>query len=178
LRYWTAGINLGENLKYNEEEVKIGKRTITKLWNASRFFSMHTKHRKSANDRSMIKELEEADWWILTNLYQAIKKYCTHFDKYNYFQARKIVDELFWRNFSDNYLEIVKYRLYEAPSERSRQSAIFTLDYCLLNILKLYSPFMPFITEQIYQSLFRKKEEFVSIHQTILKKKNHYKDVK
>jgi len=169
LRYWTAGINLGEDLRYNEEELRIGKRTITKLWNASRFFSMHAEHKKNIGSKAIIKELEEADWWILTNLYEAIKKYCACFDKYNYFQARKIVDELFWQNFSDNYLEAIKYRLYNSSSKKSHRAALFTLNYCLLNILKLYSPFIPFITEQIYQSLFRKKEKMVSIHQSILK---------
>ena len=169
LRYWSSGINLGEDLRYSEEELGIGRRTVIKLWNASRFFSLQSKGKKFFRKKTIIKELESADWWILTKLYQTIENYCNYLEKYNYFQGRKAVDRFFWRDFTDNYLEIIKYRLYEPVPEESRRAAFFTLNYCLLNILKLYGPFIPFVTELIYQNLFQKSEGVNSIHQAILR---------
>ena len=77
-----------------------------------------------------------------------------------------MVDVFFWNIFCDNYLEIVKDRLYN-PYKRGnddRRSAQFTLHYLLNGILKMFAPIMPFITEEIYQLYFAKGEKMKSIH--------------
>jgi valyl-tRNA synthetase len=168
VRFWASQAKLGEDLRYSEEEIKQGKRTVTKLWNASRFCLMHLK--KYSPKRVDSKELEEEDKWILTKLYRILKEYRNYMDKYEYSKAKEILDRFFWRDFCDNYLEIIKPRVYQPESEETFKSAQFTIYTTLLSILKLYAPFMPYITEEIYQMYFRKLEKEKSIHLTLLPK--------
>lgn len=162
LRHWSAKAGLGEDLRWNEEELKASKRTIIKLWNAARFSSLHIKDFKV---KKIPSKLEDEDKWILTLLQETIKEYCKHFEKYEFKKAREKIDYFFWKNFCDNYLEIIKIRLYgDKFSKKSIESAKFTLYYSLLSILKLYAPFTPFLTEKIYLEIFAKKEKKQSIH--------------
>ena len=166
LRYWATGTNLGEDIRYNEKEIQNGRRTVVKLWNAFNFCKIHWKdYRPSATiDRS---ELESADIWILSKFQKVIREYFQYLDHYNYFKARKVVDNFFWKDFCDNYLEIVKYRLYgSSPQDKGYKSGRFTLYYVFLGVLKLYAPYLPFITEEIYQDYFRNIEQVKSIHLT------------
>ncbi|MGI6577723.1 MAG: class I tRNA ligase family protein [Eubacteriales bacterium] len=76
------------------------------------------------------------------------------------------MDEFFWKDFCDYYLEIVKERLYQPEKHgyEERRSAQYALYYCMLNILKLYAIYVPHITEHIYQGFFRQNENSISIH--------------
>ena len=82
---------------------------------------------------------------------------------------RHEIDDLFWKDFCDYYLEIVKDRLYkpEIHGKEERRSGQYALYYSLLNILKLYAIYVPHITEYIYQEFFRKYEETKSIHKNL-----------
>lgn len=170
IRYWAAGAKLGEDLRYSEEEIKQGKRTVTKLWNASRFSLMHLK--RYSPKKISPQRLEDEDKWLLTKLYRTVRDYRNFMDKYEYSKAKEILDKFFWRDFCDNYLEIIKPRVYNPESSQKLKSAQFTLYTSLLSILKLYAPFMPFVTEEIYQMYFRKFEKEKSIHITLLPKPN------
>ncbi len=170
IRYWAAGAKLGEDLRYSEEEIKQGKRTVTKLWNASRFSLMHLK--KYLPKKINPQALEDEDKWLLTKLYRTLRDYCDFMDKYEYSKAREVLDKFFWKDFCDNYLEIVKPRVYNPESPQKLEAAQFTLYTSLLSILKLYAPFIPFITEEIYQMYFKKFEKEKSIHITPLPKLN------
>jgi len=183
MRYWAAQADLGDDLRYSEEEIKLGKRTVTKIWNASRFCIMHLKgYFPKPADR---KYLKDEDKWILTKLYEILKEYTQRLDKYQYARAKEVLDNFFWKDFCDNYLEIVKLRVYPSTSSgqvssgqifssrhasQQRRAAQFTLYTVLLAILKLYAPFMPFITEEVYQGYFRQYEKGKSIHKTLLPK--------
>ncbi len=168
LRHWAAKASLGEDLRWNEEEIKASKRTCTKLWNASRFCFLHLKNLKKS-EKLNLKYLEDEDRWILHLLQITIKSYDGYFKKYEFKKAREVIDNFFWKNFCDNYLEIVKPRLYgENFSETSREKAKFTLYILMLSILKLYSPFIPFITEELFQIYFKNREKEKSIHQGLL----------
>ncbi len=164
IRYWAAQSGMGEDIRYSEEEIKTGSKTVTKIWNASRFSLMHLEDYEIKEADK--KNLRDEDKWIFTKLSLAIEKYCQKMDKYEYQRAKEIIDSFFWNNFCDNYLEIIKLRAY---GERDR-ALQFTLYKTLLAILKLYAPIMPFITEEIYQSYFREQEQVKSIHQTLLPK--------
>ena len=82
--------------------------------------------------------------------------------------ARHEIDDLFWKDFCDNYIEIVKSRLYEPGIHgyEERKSGQYALYYALFNILKLYSIYVPHITDHIYQSFFKRHEKTISIHLT------------
>ena len=160
LRYWATGAMLGENLRYNEEEIKMGHKTVTKIFNASKFCLTHLENftpNKNATN------LEPADSWALHHLGQTIAKATQHFEQYEYAKAKNVIADFFWRIFCDNYLEFIKYRLY-GDDQKSTNVARQTLFTILLNILKLYAPILPFITEEIYQLYFKNFIKTKSIH--------------
>jgi valyl-tRNA synthetase len=82
---------------------------------------------------------------------------------YEYSRARKLIDDFFWNVFTDNYLEIVKKRVYQGNGA-ARKSAQYSLYVGLLKILKMYASIIPFITEEIYLNHYKKFEEIESIH--------------
>jgi len=162
LRFMSAGTKLGEDLPYQEKEVVNGMKTITKLWNASRFSYMHLEKYKKEKP----KKIELFDKWILSKLHKLIKESTGAFLTYEYSRTRLDVEHFFWHTFCDNYLEIAKDRLYN-PDKRgkeSKQSAQYALYETLLSIIKMFAPIMPFITEEIYQDFFKKTEKDKSIH--------------
>jgi len=159
LRYWATGALLGSNLKYSEEGVRKGKRTVTKLFNAGNFCFAHFE--KNNFQKIDLAGLKAEDKWILFNLSLAIKKITDHFDNYEYSKAKDETDNFFWHYFCDNYLEFVKHRLYQDQPDPTAKQVLYRV---LLDILKMYSPLMPFITEKLYQDYFRQFEETKSIH--------------
>ena len=162
LRFMAAGTKLGEDLPYQEKDVVTGMKTITKLWNASKFSFMHLEDYKKTKP----KKLEFFDKWMLSKLNKTIKASTEAFLKYEYSRTRLDVEKLFWQSLCDNYLEIVKDRLYN-PDKRgkeARESAQYTLYTTLLSVIKMMAPIMPFITEEIYQDFYKKTEKDKSIH--------------
>ena len=159
LRFWAAGSKLGEDLDYQEKDLVTGKKFLTKLHNASRFVFMNLED----FDGKKPNKLEKIDELFLIRLNDLIKNCTDSFENYEYSKSKMDVERFFWNMFADNYLEIVKKRVYNDKGSR-RKSAQYTLYKSLLVILKLIAPIMPFVTEEIYQSYFRKKEVIKSIH--------------
>jgi valyl-tRNA synthetase len=126
------------------------------LWNASRFISPNLEKLEKP-------ELTIVDKWILTGFSQVVEDYQKHFDKYKLSDARRDIELFFKHEFCDFYLEMVKYRIY-GGNDKLKLSAKWTLYNVLLGILKLFAPFVPYITEEIYQTLFKKTQNKISIH--------------
>jgi valyl-tRNA synthetase len=161
LRFWAAGSKLGEDLPFQEKDLVTGKKMTIKLWNACKFAIMHL------NDFEYKKhELETIDKWLLTKLQKLIKFSTENFDNYEYSKSKSETEIFFWNIFCDNYLELVKDRLYNPKKyhKGARESAQFGLYEGCLTILKLISPIMPFITEEIYSLYFNEIENKNSIH--------------
>ncbi len=156
LRWWAAGVKLGEDLNYREEELAAGIKICTKLWNVARFLSMHLSEKPVKPEK-----LNVLDEWILAELDEVIEKATQSFESYEYSKAKSAVEVFFWNSFCDNYLEMVKYRLY---GNEEKNAALWTLYNAFFTQLKLLAPFIPFITEEIYQRLFREWEKEKSIH--------------
>ena len=161
-RFWTASSKLGDDMPYQEKDIVTGQKTVTKLWNASKFILMHIKD----FDGKKPKNLELIDKFILSRLNSIIKDSTEYFDKYEYSRCKFETENFFWNLFCDYYLELVKDRVYnpQIRGEEKRKSAQYTLKICLNSILKLFAPIMPFITEELYLHLFAKEEEKKSIH--------------
>ena len=162
LRFWAASAKLGEDLELQEKDLTTAKRTIIKLWNASKFVLMNLKNYNNKKP----KKLELIDFWLLSKLNNIVKISTENFDKYDYSKTKLETENFFWNVFCDYYLEIVKDRLYN-PKKRGKDvklSAQYTLNYVLLTILKLFAPIMPHIIEEIYQLYHAKKEKKRSIH--------------
>jgi len=159
LRFWAAGSKLGEDLDYQEQDLIAGKKTVTKLWNASKFVFMNLEDYNGKKP----KKLEKIDQEFLEHLENTIKATTKYFETYNYSQSKLTIENFFWNDFTDNYIEIIKKRVYQGTGE-ARLSAQYTLHKSLLTILKLFAPIMPFVTEEIYQIYFKKTEKDKSIH--------------
>jgi len=162
LRFWAAGSKLGDDLPYQEKDIVTGQKMITKLWNASKFTIMHLEDYKGKKP----KKLETIDLWLLTKLNKIIKGCTEDFERYEYAKTKLETEKFFWHTLCDNYLEIVKDRLYN-PDKRGiqqRLSAQYTLHQATLSVLKLMAPIMPHVTEEIYHLYFNKKEKKKSIH--------------
>ncbi|MDR2568674.1 MAG: valine--tRNA ligase [Oscillospiraceae bacterium] len=164
LRYWTAGARLGTDTFFSSDELPVAKRFITKLWNASKFAISHL----SDIDLTQTPELMPVDRWIIERVNETIVNATKLLCEYEIGSARHVIDDLFWKDFCDNYIEIVKERLYEPDIHgvEKRKSGQYALYYALLNILKLYAIYVPHITEHIYQEFFHQHEKTVSIHLT------------
>ena len=162
LRFWAASSKLGEDLPFQEKELVAAQRLTTKLWNASKFSFSHLENYKLQKP----KKLEILDLWLLIKLNQLVKSSTDAFDKYEYSRTKIETENFFWNIFCDYYLEIIKDRLYNSNKRGQQQkiSAQYTLHYSLLTILKLLAPITPFITEEVYQHYYAKKEKCKSIH--------------
>jgi valyl-tRNA synthetase len=157
LRYWALNVGWGKDIKYSEEELKDGKKLITKLTNACKFASQNL-------DSAKPTQLYKMDEYMLSKLNNTIKEVDRLFKKRNISQAKTAIETFFWNDFCNNYLEIVKWRTYNLEdTDERKQSAKYTLYTCILNILKMFAPIIPFTTEEIYQEYFKENK---SIHLT------------
>jgi len=159
LRFWAASSTLGEDLNYNEKDMVTAKKFITKLFNASKFVFMNLEGYKKEKP----KKLEIMDTWVLSELDKLVEDCTKSFEKYEYAKVKSEIEHFFWHTFCDDYLEIVKKRTYSGTDEE-KASAKYTLYTCLLKILKILAPIMPYITEEIYQKFFKENEKDKSIH--------------
>ncbi|MBA7598185.1 Valine--tRNA ligase [subsurface metagenome] len=159
LRFWAAGSKLGEDLNYQEKDLVAGKRFVTKLFNASKFVFMCVGKSKPKKP----KKLEKLDEAFLERLQMVVNSVTANFENYEYSKSKQEIERFFWKGFCDDYLEIVKKRVYNGKGNE-KLSAKYTLYQSLLTILKLIAPIMPFITEEIYQKYFRKNEKNKGIH--------------
>ena len=154
LRYWAATSKLGSDTAFSEEVLANGKRFVNKLWNSAKFVSSHFAEIEQAN-LSLV--THPTDLWLLAKFNDVMRKERVAFEGFEYCEARVAIEEFFWKDFCDNYLEIIKVRIYgESPD-----SAVNCLYYVFENILKLFAPFVPYITEEIYQIIYKKAD---SIH--------------
>jgi valyl-tRNA synthetase len=167
LRYWSAHSTLGTNRRYNEQEVAEGKRLMTKLWNAAKFVAGYLYNEEGAPRTLSQGTPTLIDRWIISRLMATIKSSTDYFEKFEYSHSLDVTERFFFTELCDNYLEIVKERFWNPDKFDPQQveAARFTLYTALLNVLKLFAPFIPYITEELYQIIFRDSfEETKSIH--------------
>ena len=191
VRYWASTSRLGTDTAFSEDLLKIGRKLVTKLWNASKFAALQLDALEgtpttAAQDVASGKITQALDLWILTRLHRAIAKATAEFEKFEYCDARVAAEDFFWNDFCDNYLELVKARAYggsagarpspergeataycegqEAGAEalkKAHQSALYAIHHCLDGILRLFAPIVPHITEELFSHIF---DEQGSIH--------------
>ncbi len=158
-RYWVGTATMGTDLSFKEKELVAGKKFLTKLWNAANFVFMNLKNYK----KSKPKKFEKIDLWMLQELFKVSERVKKNYLEYNVAGAKREAEGFFWHMFCDNYLEIVKRRIYNEKGDK-KISAQYVLYNSLLAILKMMAPIVPFITEEIYQEHFKKFEKDKSIH--------------
>ena len=153
LRYYlTTSSAPGMDLRFDEDKMKSTWNFINKLWNASRFVLLNMEDFKEEDFTTENLSLE--DKWILSRLNKTIKNVIKNMDKYLFNEAGNELYEFIWNDFCDNYIELSKFSL----NENKTKSILLLI---LKNILQMLHPFMPFVTEEIYQKLPIKKESIM-----------------
>ena len=163
VRYWAGSGRLGTDIVFSEETLDRGRKLINKIWNVAKFIEMHL---QDFDDRDF-QNYEYIDKWILGKYQEMEAGFIKYLDEYEVGLALNHLEKFFW-NFCDNYVEIVKHRLYR-PEEfgvEPRYSGQKTVYMILYKLLQDFSIFFPFITEEIYQEIYHKEK---SIHLTTIK---------
>ena len=168
LRYFlTTNSAPGMDLRYDEDKVKSSWNFINKLWNASRFVLMNIEDLKKRTINE--DELTLYDKWILTKKNQLIRNVIKNMDKYEFHNVGNELYSFIWEDFCDWYIELTKSNMTETTKT-------VLLD-TLTDILKLLHPFMPYVTEEIYQKLPIKDAESIMISSyPTYNKKDIYKE--
>ena len=175
IRYWASSGTLGTDIVYDEIELLNIKKLLTKIWNAARFAQGFLQ------DFDIKKEVElrPVDKWIRQYFNETLKTYHSAFKKHEFFLARNALEKFFVGYFCDNYLELIKNRLYkpEIFGQDSCDAAKKNLHYLLLEQIKLFAPYIPHLTEEIYQEMFATDQEKTTLHTSILAKScTHFED--
>ena len=145
------GSTPGNDMRYIEKKVEAARNFANKLWNASRYVLMNLGE-DARNELPALDKLEIADKWVLSKLNTLIAEVTENLEKYELGVAVQKVYDFIWDTYCDWYIELTKARLYSEDAIR-KQTAIQVLVYVLDQILRLLHPFMPFITEEIWQSI-------------------------
>lgn len=170
IRYWTATSRLGLDTAFDKNIFKIGRRLQNKLWNAARFVSLQIAgYRPEAPSLAAAKDMVTAplDLWISSRLAETIEAATEHYRNYDYADGLRVTEDFFWRDFCDNYLELVKARAYdpEGQDPAGQKSARITLYFVLEATLRLFAPVMPHLTEELYSTLYEDRfQRTGSIH--------------
>jgi valyl-tRNA synthetase len=159
VRYWAASTGPGRDSVISEEKMGTGSRLLTKLWNVARFsepFLQDITQLTSSEELYSTLPFTPSDLWILARRQSLVSKATHLLENYEYASAKNEIENFFWNDLADNYLEMCKQRLYGDPNPL-RDAARFTLYYLLHTVVQLFAPYLPFITEEIYQSLLERE---------------------
>ena len=143
-----TGNSPGNDMRFYVEKCEAMRNFCNKIWNASRFVMMNL----TVEDNHLPETLETEDKWILSNLNRVVKEVCDNMDSFELGVAAGKIYDFIWDDYCDWYIELTKPRL-NGDNEAAKESAQRVLLYVLVEILKLLHPFMPFITEEIWQAL-------------------------
>ena len=150
LRFTLAtGNSPGNDMRFSSERVEASRNFCNKIWNASRFIQMNLTIRKT----ELPEHLTLEDKWILSRYNELVREVTTNIDKYELGLAATKLHDFIWDNFCDWYIEIAKTRLQDKENQQACENAQSVLCYVLSGAMQLLHPFMPFITETIWQSL-------------------------
>ncbi len=159
LRFTLATGNApGNDMRFYIERVEAGRNFANKMWNASRFTMMNLEI--DENKLPDASELQLEDKWILSRFNNVVKVVTDNLDRYELGVALSNLYEFIWENFCDWYIELVKPRLFDKENTTGK-TAQYVLTYVLSGTMQLLHPFMPFITEEIWQHLPHKGESIV-----------------
>jgi valyl-tRNA synthetase len=156
-RCYAASCSLGEDNAFREKDVIRGKKLLRKIWNVEQFIKQHIASETYIERPS----LTLLDSWILTKYSMMVEKVTEQMDVFDYSQAMKQIEYFLWHEFADHYIEMVKAYIYNEKNVESYQYTLYTIG---LGLLKLFSPFFPHITEELYQMIYKDIEGVNSIH--------------
>ncbi|MGQ3684011.1 MAG: valine--tRNA ligase [Candidatus Loosdrechtia sp.] len=143
----------GQDLKLSESKFEMGRNFTNKLWNAARFIIMNITEESPAETRTEPSEYQFEDKWILNRLHATIEACTAYLEQFKFSDAAMKIYDFTWHSFCDWYLEIVKPRLYKPVNPEDKKTAQTVLAIVFNRILRLLHPFVPFITEELWQNV-------------------------
>ncbi|POH58864.1 valine--tRNA ligase [Arthrobacter glacialis] len=149
VRYWAASAKLGADTAYEIAQMKIGRRLAIKLLNASKFvlnLGATEANVLSADTAVLSNPLDRA---LLAQLAEVVRSSTAAFEKYDYARALQLSESFFW-HFTDDYVELIKDRAYGAEGDAGQASVLAALATTLDSLLRLFAPFLPFATEEVW----------------------------
>ena len=154
-----TGNTPGNDMRFYTKRVEANRNFANKLWNATRFLMMNMTD-EITDSNFDLEKLHYEDKWILSKLQKVIKSITDKIEKYDIGLAADDIYDFIWSDFCDWYIEIVKPVLYSDNAEE-KTNTVKVLLYVLENILKLLHPFMPYITEEIWQALPNREDALI-----------------
>lgn len=152
---------LGQDVLFSTDKTEIGRNFANKIWNAGRFLLMNT-GQISVNKNLIDKHVDFIDEWIESKFQNYLKLFNQALDKFEINNASKIIYSFVWNDFCDWYVELTKNRLYNSENEEKKSAVLTRAIYHFEEMLKMVHPFMPFITEELW-NLTSKRESGESI---------------
>jgi valyl-tRNA synthetase len=149
VRYWATSAKLGADTAYEIAQMKIGRRLAIKLLNASKFVLNLGATENSVVSRDLAVLTNPLDRAVLAQLADVVQQSTKAFDNYDYARALQITESFFWQ-FTDDYVELIKDRAYGAAGEAEQASVLAALATSLDTLLRLFAPFLPFATEEVW----------------------------
>ncbi|MFA6356441.1 MAG: valine--tRNA ligase [Candidatus Omnitrophota bacterium] len=148
----TAG---GQDVFLSKEKFELGRNFANKIWNASRFVLMNIEGGADQDIDLASADLSLADKWILSRLNRAVDSVTGSLEEFRFNEAANTAYEFFWHEFCDWYVELVKPEMTKDEFKGTQRKKIVQaiLTHCIDNALKVLHPFMPFVTEEIWQNL-------------------------
>jgi len=147
-----TGNTPGNDMRFYWERVEAARNFANKIWNASRYMLMNLE----GSDDSFVPEESDytlADRWILTRSAETVRAVTANLENYELGEAGRAIYEFLWSEFCDWYIELTKARLYDTENVRAKNTALYVLRTVLERTMRLLHPFMPFLTEEIWQKL-------------------------
>jgi valyl-tRNA synthetase len=153
------------NKKYRKryDQLVGASRFITKIWNAFRFLYINLEKLKISDINFSQSNLSEIDSYFYSEFNKNLKLMTENLDKYNWHDAFTLLRPFFWNEICDNYIEAIKYRFY-SENESIKKTALINALNLFYEFLKIFSIFMPFISEEIYSIVYKPFKELKSIH--------------
>ena len=156
-RCYAASCALGEDNPFRKKDVVRGTKLLRKLWNVQQFIGNIIREGKPPKPQ----HLQGIDQWILTKYSKLVTSCTQQMDVFDYSPAMKDIEYFLWHELADHYLEMIKGSLYNKENVESIRYTLYTIG---LGVVKLFAPFFPHITEEIYQDSYKTYEGDVSIH--------------
>jgi valyl-tRNA synthetase len=142
VRYWSLAARLGTDTAFDEKVLKVGRRLVTKLWNAAKYVLS-----QSADEGPVTHPLDVA---FLARLRDTVDKATVALEELDYASALDVIERFFWAGFTDNYLELVKARARSETDAAGRASAVAALQLALGALLRLLAPYVPYVTDEVW----------------------------
>jgi valyl-tRNA synthetase len=158
VRYWAAGAKLGADTAFDQKVLKVGRRLVTKLFNAGKYVLS-----QSGQMRPITQELDRA---FVLKLRQVVQRATASFDDFEYAHALMTTESFFWSHFTDAHIELVKARARGegGGDDAARGSAVASLRLGLSVLLRLFAPVTPYVTEEVWSWVFAQESGRPSIH--------------